>query len=180
MRYAKVTVVLLAIVGCHNNQPSFNPFSSGPTVLPPPGTGSAGRPDPYYRPAPAGAVPNATAPALPGAAPGYTPSSPAPGYGASWSAQPAGTIQTARFTSDDATQLQVADQRAGFTTATAPSTAPSTSAAVAATQPAPGYAPPAQNIGFAQPQAAAVNPAPPQMPAVPATRPASGAGWTGQ
>ena len=61
MRCVWVMAVLLSVLGCQKNQMSFDPFStSGPTQMPPPGTGSAGRPDPYYRPSSSAATSGAT------------------------------------------------------------------------------------------------------------------------
>ena len=41
---------LVAIVGCTQSTASFNPFSTyGPTLVPPPPTGTVGRTDPYYQ-----------------------------------------------------------------------------------------------------------------------------------
>jgi hypothetical protein len=41
---------LWLVLGCQGSQPMMDPFgTSGPTRIPPPPTGSAGRPDPYYR-----------------------------------------------------------------------------------------------------------------------------------
>ncbi len=90
MRYRWVWIGLLAAVGCQNNQMNFDPFStSGPALMPPPGTGSAGRPDPYYRPSTTTPVPGAT---------GAYRAAPLP-------------AQYARFTSQDGTAApQVADQ----------------------------------------------------------------------
>jgi hypothetical protein len=51
MRSAWIVLALLAQGGCQRTQVGFDPFApSGPAVMPPPSTGSAGRPDPYYRP----------------------------------------------------------------------------------------------------------------------------------
>jgi hypothetical protein len=89
MRRAVGWAVLLWSVGCQGKQLSFDPFTpSGPTLMPPPATGSAGRPDPYYRPSAPQALP--AAPSLPGASP---PLSSAP------TSPPA---QFARFTSAEA------------------------------------------------------------------------------
>jgi hypothetical protein len=49
MRWSVLSCVLFASIGCQ--QPSsLDPFSAyGPTTITPPPTGTAGRPDPYYR-----------------------------------------------------------------------------------------------------------------------------------
>lgn len=80
-------VLSLLLAGCQGSQVNLDPFSPyGPTQIPPPPTGSAGRPDPYYRNAP-------------GAAPAPTGTvgmaQPIPG------SQAAAPATLSRFTSDD-------------------------------------------------------------------------------
>ena len=42
--------LLVAMLGCSQSTASFDPFSTyGPTLVPPPPTGTAGRADPYYQ-----------------------------------------------------------------------------------------------------------------------------------
>jgi hypothetical protein len=85
----------LAILGCRQNQMNFDPFAaSGPSLMPPPSTGSAGRPDPYYRPA----SPAAAQGALNGNGPAALPA------------------HLARFTSDhESATTELADRRAAAT-----------------------------------------------------------------
>jgi hypothetical protein len=89
MRRVWIFAGLLAICGCQRTQVGFDPFAtSGPSLMPPPSTGSAGRPDPYYRPS--------VAPTQPGAT------------GSNWTASP---TQLARFTSDQEPRTELAERR---------------------------------------------------------------------
>lgn len=50
MRQYAISVALMLIVGCQGSTPNINPLGPyGPTQIPPPPTGTAGRADPYYR-----------------------------------------------------------------------------------------------------------------------------------
>jgi hypothetical protein len=132
MRYALVIVAALGMSGCQGNQAAtYNPFApAGPALMPPPPTGTAGRPDPYntrpaaptgapgYAPAP-GYTPAPGSPTAPGyAAPpaGAAPYTPPPTMGSplGYAAPPAASPY-ARFTSQDAgNAVEVADSRAGY------------------------------------------------------------------
>ena len=59
MRHWCVLLILLISVGCKQSTASFDPFSTyGPTLIPPPPTGTAGKVDPYYQRAAAPTNPN--------------------------------------------------------------------------------------------------------------------------
>lgn len=56
VRFSLPLVLALLATGCHAPMPSFQPFAgSGSPRVPPPSTGSYGKPDGYYNGAPAGA-----------------------------------------------------------------------------------------------------------------------------
>ncbi|MCP4192118.1 MAG: hypothetical protein GY768_16015 [Planctomycetaceae bacterium] len=59
MRHWCVLLILLVSLGCKQSTASFDPFSTyGPTLIPPPPTGTAGKVDPYYQRAAAPTNPN--------------------------------------------------------------------------------------------------------------------------